>query len=61
MDCWVKPGKDDDGNTVAEGWHAGPQIEKAGRWTVEELDARLPALVRQAAANALTSGEIPQA
>ena len=47
--------------TVAEGWHAGPQIEKAGRWTVEELDARLPALVRQAAANALTSGEIPQA
>ncbi|RZL91539.1 MAG: SDR family NAD(P)-dependent oxidoreductase [Variovorax sp.] len=45
--------------TVAEGWHAGPRIEKQGRWTVEELGSRIPDLVRQAAENALTSGEIP--
>jgi len=45
--------------TVAEGWHAGPRIEKAGRWTVEELGGLIPDLVRQAAPNALTTGEIP--
>ena len=45
--------------TVAEGWHAGPRMEKEGRWLAEELGARIPGLVRQAAANADTSGEIP--
>jgi len=45
--------------TVAEGWHAGPRIEKAGRWEAAELGAQIPALVRQAAKNADTSGEIP--
>ncbi|MDM0021162.1 SDR family oxidoreductase [Variovorax saccharolyticus] len=45
--------------TVAEGWHAGPRIEKQGRWTVAELGSRIPGLVREVAANALTSGEIP--
>ncbi len=45
--------------TVAEGWHAGPRIEKQGRWTVEELSDLIPGLVKQAAPNALTTGEIP--
>ena len=47
--------------TVAEGWHAGPRMEKEGRWLAEELGTRIPELVRQAAANADTSGEIPGA
>jgi len=47
--------------TVAEGWHAGPRIEKSGRWDAAELGQLIPALVRQAAANADTSGEIPAA
>ncbi|MDE1948244.1 MAG: SDR family NAD(P)-dependent oxidoreductase [Burkholderiales bacterium] len=47
--------------TVAEGWRAGPRIEKQGRWTVEELGNRIPDLVGKAAANALTTGEIPAA
>ncbi|ABM58669.1 SDR family NAD(P)-dependent oxidoreductase [Verminephrobacter eiseniae] len=47
--------------TVAEGWHAGPHIEKQGRWSVSELAQRLPDLVRRAAPNAELSGEIPMA
>ncbi len=47
--------------TVAEGWHAGPRIEKQGRWQADELSSQIPDLVRRAAANALTSGEIPAA
>jgi NAD(P)-dependent dehydrogenase (short-subunit alcohol dehydrogenase family) len=47
--------------TVAEGWHAGPQIEKPGRWTATELGSQIPGLVSKAAANAQTSGEIPAA
>jgi NAD(P)-dependent dehydrogenase (short-subunit alcohol dehydrogenase family) len=45
--------------TVAEGWSAGPRIEKEGRWDAAELGSKIPELVREAAANALTSGEIP--
>jgi len=45
--------------TVAEGWHAGPRIEKEGRWLPEELSAHIPDLVARAAPNALISGEIP--
>jgi NAD(P)-dependent dehydrogenase (short-subunit alcohol dehydrogenase family) len=45
--------------TVAEGWHAGPRIEKEGRWDAAELGAKIPELVQQAAPNALTTGEIP--
>ncbi|HYP85820.1 SDR family oxidoreductase [Variovorax sp.] len=45
--------------TVAEGWHAGPRIEKEGRWSAQELGALIPDLVKQAAPNALTTGEIP--
>jgi len=46
--------------TVAEGWHAGPRIEKNGRWSVDELGTLIPDLVARAAANAETSGEIAQ-
>ena len=45
--------------TVAEGWSAGPRIEKEGRWDAAELGALIPEMVQQAAPNALTSGEIP--
>jgi len=46
--------------TVAEGWHAGPRVEKQGRWNVDELGTLIPELVARAAGNAETSGEIPQ-
>ncbi|QQX82784.1 SDR family NAD(P)-dependent oxidoreductase [Cupriavidus necator] len=45
--------------TVAEGWHAGPYIEKAGRWEVSELGALMPDLVARAAPNATLDGVIP--
>ena len=45
--------------TVAEGWHAGPHIEKAGRWEVGELGALVPDLVQRAAPNANLDGVIP--
>lgn len=45
--------------TIAEGWHAGPTAEKAGRWEAAELSGVIPGLVREAAPNAITSGEIP--
>ena len=44
--------------TVAEGWRAGPHIEKAGRWRVDELGAVMPGLVARAAPNADLSGSI---
>ncbi|MCA0243481.1 MAG: SDR family NAD(P)-dependent oxidoreductase [Proteobacteria bacterium] len=44
--------------TVAEGWHAGPHVEKAGRWRVDELGAVMPGLVARAAPNADLSGSI---
>lgn len=47
--------------TVAEGWQAGPKIEKEGRWTAEELGQQVPPLVEQAAPNALISGQRPAA
>ena len=45
--------------TVAEGWQAGPKIEKEGRWAPEELGEKIHALVEQAAPNALISGQRP--
>ncbi|MFG1705202.1 SDR family oxidoreductase [Nonomuraea sp. M3C6] len=45
--------------SVAEGWHAGPGVDKGGRWDPAELGAVIPALVDKAAANALTNGRIP--
>ncbi|MGW0485076.1 SDR family oxidoreductase [Nonomuraea sp. NPDC003214] len=45
--------------SVAEGWHAGPAVDKGGRWDPAELGAVIPALVDKAAPNALTNGQIP--
>jgi NAD(P)-dependent dehydrogenase (short-subunit alcohol dehydrogenase family) len=45
--------------SVAEGWHAGPGVDKGSRWDPAELGAIIPALVDKAAPNALTNGRIP--
>jgi NAD(P)-dependent dehydrogenase (short-subunit alcohol dehydrogenase family) len=45
--------------SVAEGWHAGPGVDKGSRWDPAELGAVIPALVDKAAPNALTNGRIP--
>ncbi|MEO3874635.1 SDR family oxidoreductase [Nonomuraea sp. B12E4] len=45
--------------SVAEGWHAGPAVDKGGRWDPAELGAVIPALVDKAAPNAMTNGRIP--
>ncbi|WP_321916134.1 MULTISPECIES: SDR family oxidoreductase [unclassified Paraburkholderia] len=47
--------------TVAEGWSAGPSIDKGSRWEPSELGAVVPGLVARAAANANTSGKRPSA
>ncbi len=44
--------------SVAEGWHAGPEASKAGRWDPAELGEIIPNLVAEAAPNADTSGRI---
>jgi NAD(P)-dependent dehydrogenase (short-subunit alcohol dehydrogenase family) len=41
---------------VAEGWAAGPSVDKGARWDPEELGAVVPELVAQAAKNADMSG-----
>jgi NAD(P)-dependent dehydrogenase (short-subunit alcohol dehydrogenase family) len=45
--------------SVAEGWHAGPAVDKGARWAPGELGDVIPGLVEQAAPNALTNGQIP--
>ncbi|WP_248959606.1 SDR family oxidoreductase [Sphaerisporangium perillae] len=45
--------------SVAEGWHAGPGVDKGARWEPEELAEVIPALVDKAAPNALQNGRIP--
>jgi NAD(P)-dependent dehydrogenase (short-subunit alcohol dehydrogenase family) len=45
--------------SVAEGWHAGPGVDKGSRWDPAELGTIIPALVEKAAPNALTNGKIP--
>ncbi len=47
--------------SVAEGWHAGPQADKDGRWDPAELGPVVLDLVRRAAPNAGMDGRIPQA
>jgi NAD(P)-dependent dehydrogenase (short-subunit alcohol dehydrogenase family) len=42
--------------SVAEGWVAGPGVEKDDRWETEELGGVIPGLVAQAAPNADMSG-----
>jgi NAD(P)-dependent dehydrogenase (short-subunit alcohol dehydrogenase family) len=43
--------------SVAEGWNAGPGVDKGDRWEPDELGAVIPGLVEQAAPNAATSGQ----
>ncbi|MDR8413170.1 SDR family oxidoreductase [Nonomuraea sp. 3-1Str] len=45
--------------SVAEGWHAGPGVDKGARWDPAELDDVIPALVAKAAPNARTDGRVP--
>ncbi|MFG1701451.1 SDR family oxidoreductase [Nonomuraea sp. NPDC049309] len=45
--------------SVAEGWHAGPGVDKGSRWDPAELGSVIPALVEKAQPNALTNGRIP--
>ncbi|MCI2418824.1 SDR family oxidoreductase [Saccharopolyspora sp. K220] len=45
--------------SVAEGWIAGPGVDKGERWNPAELDEVVPALVAKARENALTNGKLP--
>ena len=45
--------------SVAEGWHAGPGVDKGDRWQAEDLGPVVTSLVERAAANAETNGRIP--
>lgn len=45
--------------SVAEGWHAGPQADKGGRWDPAELGAVVPSLVAEAVPNAGMDGRVP--
>ncbi|MDP9867625.1 MULTISPECIES: SDR family oxidoreductase [Streptosporangium] len=45
--------------SVAEGWHAGPEVDKGARWEPAELGAVIPDLVARAVPNALQNGRIP--
>jgi NAD(P)-dependent dehydrogenase (short-subunit alcohol dehydrogenase family) len=45
--------------SVAEGWHAGPGVDKGARWDAEDLGPVVTSLVEQAAPNAETNGRIP--
>ena len=45
--------------TVAEGWSAGPSVDKGARWEPDELGSVIPDLVAQAAPNAAMNGERP--
>jgi NAD(P)-dependent dehydrogenase (short-subunit alcohol dehydrogenase family) len=43
--------------SVAEGWSAGPGVDKSDRWDPTELGKVIPDLVEKAAPNAATSGK----
>src|ERR1039458_8718 len=45
--------------SVAEGWHAGPVIDKGGRWDPAELGPVVEDLVSKAPPNAAMNGLIP--
>jgi NAD(P)-dependent dehydrogenase (short-subunit alcohol dehydrogenase family) len=45
--------------SVAEGWRAGPGIDKHARWEPAELDDVIPALVGRARPNVRHNGRIP--
>jgi NAD(P)-dependent dehydrogenase (short-subunit alcohol dehydrogenase family) len=46
--------------SVAEGWHAGPEVDKGARWDPADLGPAVSSLVEQAAPNARTNGRIPE-
>jgi NAD(P)-dependent dehydrogenase (short-subunit alcohol dehydrogenase family) len=45
--------------SVAEGWHAGPVVDKHARWDPAELDDIVPGLVDKARPNATMTGYAP--
>ncbi|MFF0524129.1 SDR family oxidoreductase [Actinomadura nitritigenes] len=45
--------------SVAEGWRAGPVVDKGARWDPHELDDVIPALVEKARPNVLPDGVTP--
>jgi NAD(P)-dependent dehydrogenase (short-subunit alcohol dehydrogenase family) len=45
--------------SVAEGWSAGPEVDRGSRWTQDALDDALPGLLREAAPNAGQDGRRP--
>jgi NAD(P)-dependent dehydrogenase (short-subunit alcohol dehydrogenase family) len=45
--------------SVAEGWHAGPGVDKGDRWDPAELGKVIPDLVAKAAPNATMGGQRP--
>jgi len=45
--------------SVAEGWRAGPQVDKGARWEPDELGAVIPDLVAKARPNAMQNGLPP--
>jgi NAD(P)-dependent dehydrogenase (short-subunit alcohol dehydrogenase family) len=45
--------------SVAEGWHAGEQVDKGDRWNADELGPIVLDLVARAAPNAEMNGQIP--
>jgi NAD(P)-dependent dehydrogenase (short-subunit alcohol dehydrogenase family) len=47
--------------SVAEGWHAGPGVDKGDRWEASELGAVIPGLVVDAAPNADMRGNVKRA
>jgi NAD(P)-dependent dehydrogenase (short-subunit alcohol dehydrogenase family) len=47
--------------SVAEGWRAGPGVDKGARWEPAELGAVIPGLVEKAAPNVLPDGRTPEA
>src|SRR5436309_5645269 len=46
--------------SVAEGWHAGPGVDKGARWDPAELGSVVPDLVAKAQGNANMFGMLPE-
>ncbi|WP_068146287.1 SDR family oxidoreductase [Rhodococcoides corynebacterioides] len=46
--------------SVAEGWRAGPTVDRGGRWNPGELGSVIPGLVAEAAPNAGMNGLVPE-
>jgi NAD(P)-dependent dehydrogenase (short-subunit alcohol dehydrogenase family) len=46
--------------SVAEGWRAGPVVDKGARWDPHELDEVIPELLKKARPNVLPDGTTPE-